>query len=101
MLSGGLISTINLSEAHAKLLMRGSPPRFAWNRLRSYGFEICPFSEEQARITAELVAVTKRYGLSLGDRACLALAMERKTAVYTTDRAWKELEVGIRVEVIR
>jgi ribonuclease VapC len=44
---------------------------------------------------------TKRYGLSLGDRACLALAIERKAKVYTTDRNWKNLDLGIAVEVIR
>jgi PIN domain nuclease of toxin-antitoxin system len=37
----------------------------------------------------------------LGDRACLALAIERKAAVYTTDRAWKNLDLGIEIEVIR
>jgi PIN domain nuclease of toxin-antitoxin system len=48
-----------------------------------------------------LVKVTRPFGLSLGDRACLALAIERKVTVYTTDRVWKSLNLGIEIEVIR
>jgi PIN domain nuclease of toxin-antitoxin system len=47
------------------------------------------------------VRITRPYGLSLGDRACLALAIRRKATVYTTDAAWKNLNLGIEVEVIR
>ena len=52
-------------------------------------------------MAAELIHVTQPYGLSLGDRACLALAIERKAKVYTADRCWKNLSLGIEVEVIR
>jgi PIN domain nuclease of toxin-antitoxin system len=52
-------------------------------------------------MAAELRSITRPFGLSLGDRACLALAIERKAAVYTTDRAWKNLDLGIEIEVIR
>jgi len=45
--------------------------------------------------------VAKPFGLSLGDRACVALAIDRKATVYTTDRIWKNLALGIKVEVIR
>ena len=101
LLRDGLVSSVNLAEAHTILLLRGSGPGFAWSRLLAFGFEICPFSEEQARTAAELVGITRRYGLSLGDRACLALALERKATVYTTDTAWKNLSLGVDIEVIR
>jgi PIN domain nuclease of toxin-antitoxin system len=45
--------------------------------------------------------MTKPYGLSLGDRACLALAIQRNATVYTTDRDWSKLSIGIKIEVIR
>jgi PIN domain nuclease of toxin-antitoxin system len=54
-----------------------------------------------ARIAAELILVTKPYGLSLGDRACLALAIDRNATVYTTDKVWKNLSLGIEIELIR
>jgi ribonuclease VapC len=43
----------------------------------------------------------RHYGLSLGDRACLALAMELKLPVVTADRAWIDLDLGIDICVIR
>lgn len=100
-LQGALLSTVNLAEVHTRLLLRGVPADFAWSRILSMGCEVSPFDEEQARIAAELVAKTRPLGLSLGDRACLALAMQRHATVYTTDRAWEGLDVGINVEVIR
>ena len=100
LLRDGLVSSVNLAEAHTILLLRGSGPGFAWSRLLAFGFEICPFSEKQARTAAELVGITRRYGLSLGDRACLALALARKATVYTTDTAWKNLSLGVDIEVI-
>ncbi len=77
---------------------------YAWKRIRALDCEICHFTEEQARAAAELIAITRPYGLSLGDRACLALAIERKAKVYTADRAWANLtnlSLGIEIEVIR
>lgn len=101
LLQGGLLSTVNLTEIHTRMLLDGWPVDLAWNRVLNMGLDICFFSDEQARVAAELVRVTRPYGLSLGDRACLALAMERKATVYTTDRTWKKLELGIQIEVIR
>jgi len=40
-------------------------------------------------------------GLSLGDRACLALALQMKASVYTADRSWKNLKLDLRINVIR
>ena len=100
-LKGGLLSTVNLTEIHTKLLLDGRAADHAWNRVLSMGFEVCFFDEEQARVAAELIGKTRPIGLSLGDRACLALAIERKAAVYTTDKAWKQLDLGIEVAVIR
>ena len=101
LLQGGLLSTVNLTEIHTKLLLDGRAADIAWNRIRSMGPQVCFFDDEQARIAAELIGVTRPFGLSLGDRACLALAMQRKATVYTTDRVWKSLDLGIEIEVIR
>lgn len=98
---GGLLSTVNLAEILTKLQLGGWETDFAWSRVLNMGFEVAPYDAEQARLTAELIDHTRPYGLSLGDRACLALAMQRKATVYTTDKAWKNLSLGIEVEVIR
>lgn len=96
-----VLSAVNLAEVHTKLVERGTGPEQAWSAVIGLGIEMSPFTEGQARITGELIASTRPYGLSLGDRACLALAIERKAKVYTTDRNWKSLGLGIEVEVIR
>jgi ribonuclease VapC len=100
-LEGALLSTVNLAETHARLVDLGAQAEHAWSRILSVHCEICVFTEGQARIAAELRSVTRPFGLSLGDRACLALAIDRKATVYTTDRIWKNLGLGINVEVIR
>lgn len=101
LLEGSLLSTVNLAEAHMRLIELGASARHAWSRLQSAECEICFFSDTQARMAAELRSVTRPFGLSLGDRACLALAIDRKATVYTTDRIWKKLSLGIEVVVIR
>lgn len=101
LLQDSLVSTVNLTEVYTRLLLQGAPADLAWSRILSMGFEVCPYYEHQARIAAEVIAQTRPFGLSLGDRACLALAIDRKAIVYTTDRAWKDLHLGIAVEVIR
>jgi PIN domain nuclease of toxin-antitoxin system len=100
-LEGSLLSTVNLAEVHTRMVSLGASASHAWSRILNFQCEICPLTESHARIAAELVTKTRPFGLSLGDRACLALAIERSAIVYTTDRAWKNLDLGIEVEVIR
>jgi ribonuclease VapC len=98
---GALLSAVNLTEVHAKLIQNGLPASLSWQRIVSLQCDVSVFTDEQARIAAELIQVTRPLGLSLGDRACLALAIQRKAAVYTTDSAWKNLSLPIEVKVIR
>ncbi len=101
MLSNAAGSTVNLAEVHTKLVSRGGDPEEAWEDALSAIQEPVPFSAEHARIAGGLVAVTRALGLSLGDRACLALGLTLKAPVYTTDRSWKSLKLGIRIHVLR
>ncbi len=64
------------------------------------GVTVAPHTADQAWAAAGLRESTRAAGLSLGDRACLALARERRTKAYTSDRAWARLELG-EVEIIR
>ena len=63
--------------------------------------EIVDFNGAHARLTGSLIAETRSRGLSLGDRACLALGIHLKAAVYTADRLWKGLRVGVPIHLIR
>ena len=62
---------------------------------------IVEFDMEQAIIAASFDSTTKKYGLSLGDRACLALVKHQKLPALTADKVWKELDLGIKVKLIR
>jgi len=48
-----------------------------------------------------LLPQTRSLGLSLGDRACLALGIVLKAPIYTADRAWKDLRLKVSIHVIR
>jgi ribonuclease VapC len=95
------VSVVNLAEVHAKLVQHGASTRDAWEAARASAEEIFDFDQKQAKISGDLIAQTHAYGLSLGDRACLALATVLKAPVYTADHAWKKLKVGIDIHVIR
>jgi PIN domain nuclease of toxin-antitoxin system len=100
-LAQATISTVNLAEAHTKLVREGIDPDEAWEDVMGPVQDCAPFTAEQAKIAGSLAARTRSIGLSLGDRACLALGLTLKAPVYTTDRAWKSLKLGVRIHVIR
>ena len=95
------LCAVNAAEVQGKLIDAGLSRQAAEERLRFLGCSIIPFSEEQAIEAGSLISQTRSLGLSLGDRACLALAIDRKAKVYTTDKAWKNLSLGIEIVVIR
>jgi PIN domain nuclease of toxin-antitoxin system len=66
-----------------------------------HAIEIVPFEHDDAKAAAKLRPVSKSRGLSLGDRACLALAMTRRLTVLTADRSWTDLAKGIHIEMVR
>jgi PIN domain nuclease of toxin-antitoxin system len=101
LLSGAVCSTVNLSEVQSKLVDRGIHADDAWRVALSPIYETVAFDEEQAKIAGSLIAQTRSLGLSLGNRACLALALSLKAPVYTADRSWKNLKVGVRIHLIR
>jgi ribonuclease VapC len=101
LLSNATSSTVNLAEVQTKLVSEGGNPDEAWEDTLSPVREAAPFTEEQAKIAGSLVAQTRPWGLSLGDRACLALGIVLKAPIYTADKSWKNLKLGVRIHVIR
>lgn len=100
LIEGAFLSAVNLSEVLARLSDESTAgPRT--ERVLSVLKEIVPFTESQARLAASLRAHTKHLGLSLGDRACLSLAIELDADVYTADRTWSQLKLPCRIHLIR
>ena len=100
-LSSAVISTVNLAEVQSKLVKNGYSPSRGWNDALELVHHVEPFTSDQARIAGDLFTTTEKYGLSLGDRSCLALAIALKAPVYTTEHTWKNLKVGVPIHVIR
>lgn len=98
-LPGSLLSAVNLSEVVSKSIESGMTVVESHRILAEFPCEIVPFDAEQAYLTASLRVPTRQYGLSLGDRACLALGMKSKCPVITAERQWDAC--GIEVQVIR
>jgi PIN domain nuclease of toxin-antitoxin system len=100
-LSGAVISTVNLAEVQSKLVKNGYSSQGAWEESLRLVTTVEPFTSEHARIAGDLIATTEKYGLSLGDRSCLALAIALNAPVYTTEQLWRNLKVGVPIHVIR
>ena len=101
LLTRSVASTVNLAEVQSKLVKNGGDPDVAWRDALSSVSLVELYTREHARIAGDLITTTEKYGLSLGDRSCLALAIALKAPVYTTEQAWRELKVGVPIHVIR
>jgi len=101
LLSGATSSSVNLAEVQSKLVSRGIKPDEAWEATISPIREASAFTDDQAKIAGSLIAQTSAFGLSLGDRACLALGIALKAPVYTADRSWRNLKLGVRIHLVR
>jgi len=101
LLDAAVVSTVNLAEVQSKLVREGADPDEAWENVLSPIREAAEFTREQAKIAGSLITQTRTLGLSLGDRACLALGIALNAPIYTADRSWKNLKLGVRIHVVR
>jgi PIN domain nuclease of toxin-antitoxin system len=95
------LSAVNYAETLTKSLDRGKSLADAVGLLNRLRLSVVPFDAELAAVAASLRPATKPLGLSLGDRACLALGLARHLPVVTADRNWKQLKVGVTVRCVR
>ena len=100
-LRGSLVSSVNWSEVIQKVQARDRDTSQFAQLFTGLGVTIVPFGVETAERSASLHGKTRAYGLSLGDRACLALGLETGREVYTADTRWTEIPLEIKVTAIR
>ena len=106
LINGCYISIINWVEVLSKIVDLGESPEEIIKRLRDEGLlqnslEIIACNEEDAITIAKFRVLTKSAGLSLGDRACLALGKRLNLPVLTADKVWTSLSLGITITLIR
>jgi ribonuclease VapC len=94
------ISNVNLCEVAGRMCRDGVDPMPLLQQLERTTIEVVPCTQAHALYAAHFIPQTQRYGLSLGDRACLGLAKDRKLAVLTADTVCSQL-VDVEVMLIR
>lgn len=100
-LPGALLSCVNLAEIIGRLSDRGVSIAEAKRLTDKLELSVVAFDEALAVDTAALLAKGREHGLSLGDRACVALAQREGLPVLTGDREWASAELGVDVVLIR
>ena len=96
-----VISAVNLSELVTKFVDHGIPDEDISGLVAGLELVVVNHDTALAQETGKLRRATRPLGLSLGDRACLALAQRLNATALTTDRPWTQLDLGIAVECIR
>lgn len=100
-LDDGLISAVNAAEVLGRYLDQGASDDQASRWFEDFGLDVRPFDRGLAFAAGLLRRQTRDHGLSLGDRACLSLAMRERTAVVTADKAWETLDLDVEIQLIR
>ncbi len=100
-LVGSFMSTVNLAEVLTRIQRDGQPSAPVLDALQQTPIHFVAFTMDDADCVASLEPLTRRHGLSLGDRACLALALQRGLPVMTADRSWADLDLPMEIILIR
>ena len=103
--AGTTISVVNWAEVLSKVAGEGDDPEMVASRLSVTGEEVVIWIEALTAADCMEVGrmrpITKAQGLSLADRACLALAERLGVPALTTDREWAKADVAAEVQLIR
>ncbi|QEK39891.1 type II toxin-antitoxin system VapC family toxin [Candidatus Sneabacter namystus] len=101
-MQGALISSINVAEIFKYILNEKKlSEQDGISLLDTLGIKMINFDYRQAWLTATLSLRTRHKGLSLGDRACIALGMVHNLPVLTCDRIWQECELDVKIIAVR
>lgn len=100
-LAEAAISAVNLAEVVTRLARSGEGVETIRTLVDLLKMDVIHFDAVSAEDTGMLVVKTRKAGLSLGDRACLALAAREKLPVLTADRAWQSVDVGVEIRMVR
>jgi PIN domain nuclease of toxin-antitoxin system len=101
LLKHSVMSTVNVAETLTALQKVNILPEEGIESISLLINEIVDFDVDQAKEAADLYPKVKHKGLSLGDRACLALGLKYKAEVYTADKVWKDIHPELDIRLIR
>ncbi len=101
LLSDSLVSVVNEAEVISKLIWRGDSPERAERIVKTLPYQVVDLDKRLARRAGAMWELTKRQGLSLADRCCLALAEREGLPAVTTDTVWADVSIGVEIRLIR
>jgi ribonuclease VapC len=101
LLGRAVICAVNWAEVLQRYEAHAVPGDRRRQDIEALGIRIEPFTSDAAHAAAKLWAPTRAAGLSLADRACLALAARLGVPAHTADRAWREVDAGTEIILIR
>jgi len=103
LLDEAIVSTVNVAEVYTYAAINELPTEAIDAFFADTGIAIVPFDAVQAVTAGQLASLTRKAGLSLGDRSCLALAKLRNAEVLTADRPWRQVAgaTGLTVKLLR
>lgn len=96
-----IVATPNLLEAFSKLIRADFPVDRVQFFLTQFFPRVAHLDRELAEAAGALHASTRRQGLSQADCVCLMLGMQLGAKILTADRRWQELDLGVKLELIR
>ena len=102
-LADSIICSINHSEVADYFAMNGHSRAAIEAMLGRAEISVIDLDKELALDAAMMRPITKKAGLSIGDRCCLALARRMKLPALTGDRKWEQIaaEIGVEIQLIR
>ena len=99
-LDDAIISTVNVAEVYTYAALNALPTDAIDAFFEDTDIEIVPFDQTQAVTAGQLASQTRKAGLSLGDRACLALGKQRQSEILTADRPWLQVAEATGLSII-
>jgi PIN domain nuclease of toxin-antitoxin system len=96
-----MMSAVNFAESISVMISQGMTESTVREQLASLALEVVDFDRSCAEATGFMIQKTRPLGLSLGDRACLAVARDKQIPALTGDRSWSRVDLGVKVNFIR
>jgi len=100
-LEEAIMSSVNWCEVLQRLIRQDADTAGLLSELEAIGFSVAVFDAQQAERAAALLKQGKAYGLSLGDRACIALGVSKGSDILTADKIWAEAFPALPIQLIR
>lgn len=98
-----VVSAVNVAEVYTYAAVNNYPTDAIDAFFAETGVAVLAYDFQQAVATGKLALITRKAGLSLGDRACLALAQHSQGEVLTADRPWAAFAdgLGLKIRLLR